>query len=74
MTEREEAVKVASSLSRFFNIPLFLANEKPSKYTKEMHVSYDAARRIQITFVDASQNVEAGPGITLSRVMQETDK
>ncbi len=70
----EEIVKVANSLSSFFNVPAFLVNEKPCKYPMEMRVSYDATRRIQVTFVDTLQNVEVGPRITLSQVIWETDK
>jgi len=32
--EDEETIKVSNALSSFFNIPAFLANEKPSKYKR----------------------------------------
>jgi rRNA maturation protein Rpf1 len=70
----EEIIKVANSLSSFFNVPAFLVNKKPYNYPLEMHISYNATRRIQITFIDTFRNVEVGPRITLSQVVWETNK
>lgn len=70
----EQTVKVATSLSRFFNVPIFSVDEKPSEYTMKMQVSYNTERRIQITFVHTPQNVEVGPRITLSHIVWETSK
>jgi rRNA maturation protein Rpf1 len=68
----EEIIRVANSLSQFFNIPIFSANEKPSMYMAKMPISYDSSGRIQITF--NAQNIETGPRITLSGILWKKSK
>jgi hypothetical protein len=45
--------------------------EAATKYQASMHVSLDASRRTQITFMFLPQMVEIGPRITLSKVVWE---
>jgi rRNA maturation protein Rpf1 len=66
-----ETVRIAEQLSDFLNLPRLPIDEAPTKYQASMHVSLDASRRIQITFMFLPQMVEIGPRITLSKVIWE---
>ncbi|MDH5418726.1 MAG: hypothetical protein OEX06_00110 [Candidatus Bathyarchaeota archaeon] len=66
-----ETVRIAEHLSDFFNLPRLSIDEAATKYQASMHVSLDAPRRTQITFMFLPQMVEIGPRITLSKVVWE---
>jgi len=68
------SLEIADSLSKFFNVPVISESEASPKYQVAMHISNDATRRIQITFMLLPQKVEIGPRITLRRVMWESSK
>jgi len=70
-----KAHKLAKALSNFLNIPKLSTNEKPSPNTQAtMYISLNAARRIQITFIDAKGKIEVGPRITVSHLVWKTKK
>jgi len=58
-------------LSDFFNLPRLPVVEAATKYQASMHVSLNASRRNQITFMLLPQMVEVGPRITLSKLVWE---
>jgi len=64
-----DSLEIADSLSEIFSIPVLSEKEALAKYPVAMHVSRDATRRVQITFMLLPQKVEIGPRITLRRVM-----
>jgi rRNA maturation protein Rpf1 len=66
-----EIVRVAERLSDFFNLPRLSIDEAARKYQASMHVSLNASRRTQITFMLFPQMVEIGPRITLSKLVWE---
>ncbi len=66
-----ETVRIAELLSGFFNLPRLPMNEAAAKYQASMHLSLDASRHTQITFMFLPQMVEIGPRITLSKVVWE---
>ncbi len=66
-----ESVRVAERLSDFFQLPNLPIDKVAARYRVSMHISLDASRRIQITFMLFPQMVEIGPRITLSRLMWE---
>ena len=66
-----ETIRIAEQLSDFFNLPRLSIDEAATKYQASMHVSLDASRRAQITFMFLPQMVEIGPRITLSKVVWE---
>jgi len=62
-----EARKLADILSHFFNIPKLTSDETLSPNTQAaMDISLNAARRIQITFLQTPRKIEIGPRITIS--------
>jgi len=63
--------RIEEQLSGFFSLPRLPINEAATKYQFSMHVSLDAIRRTQITFMSLPQMVEIGPRITLSKVVWE---
>ena len=63
-----EIVSIAEHLSDFFNLPRLSIDEATKEYQASMHVSLDASRRTQITFMFLPQMVEIGPRITLSKL------
>lgn len=69
-----EVVKIARSLSSFLNIPLLPIDEAVSRYPASMHVSLNASRCIQATFMVLPETVEVGPRVTISHVVWETEK
>ena len=66
-----ETVRIAECLSDFFNLPRLSVDEAAAKYQASMHVSFNASRRNQITFMLLPQMVEVGPRITLSKLVWE---
>ena len=66
-----ETLRIAEQLSSFFNLPKVPIDKAAMKYQSSMHISLDALRRIQITFMLLPQMVEIGPRITLSKVVWE---
>ena len=68
------SLEVADFLSEIFSIPVLSEKEASAKYPVAMHVSRDATRRVQITFMLLPQKVEIGPRITLRRVMGEPNE
>jgi len=66
-----ETVRIAEQLSGFFNLPRLSIDEAAAKYQASMHLSLDASRRTQITFMFLPQMFEIGPRITLSKVVWE---
>jgi len=66
-----ETVRIAECLSGFFNLPRLLIGEADIKSQVSMHVSLNASRRNQITFMLLPQMVEIGPRITLSKLTWE---
>ncbi len=66
-----ETIRIAEHLSDFFNLSRLTIEEAATKYQASMHVSLDAPRRTQITFMFLPQMVEIGPRITLSKVEWE---
>jgi len=66
-----ETVRIAERLSDFFNLPRLSVDEAATKYQASMHVSLNASRRNQITFMFLPQMVEIGPRITLSKLVWE---
>jgi U3 small nucleolar ribonucleoprotein protein IMP4 len=64
-----ETVRIAELLSGFFNLPRLSIDEAAAKYQVSMHLSLDASRHTQITFMFLPQMVEIGPRITLSKVV-----
>jgi rRNA maturation protein Rpf1 len=66
-----ETVRIAERLSDFFNLPRLLIDEVATKYQASMHVSLNASRRNQITFMLFPQMVEIGPRIILSKSVWE---
>jgi len=70
----DNSIEIVDSLSKFFNAPVLLEKEELSKNQVAMHISHDATRRVQITFMLLPQKVEIGPRITLGRVEWEQTK
>jgi len=70
--ETPEVVKIAKSLSSFLNIPLLPLDEAASRYLASMHVSLNASRGIQVTFMIFPESVEVGPRVAMSHVVWET--
>ena len=66
-----ETVRIADRLSDFFNLPRLSIDEATTKYQASMHISLNASRRTQITFMLLPQMVEIGPRITLSKLVWE---
>lgn len=64
-----EIVKIAELLSGFFNLPKLPMDEAVAKYQASMHLSLDASRHTQITFMFLPQMVEIGPRITLAKMI-----
>jgi len=64
----DNSMEIADSLSKFFNLPTSFEKEALPKYQVAMHVSHDAVRRVQITFMLLPQRMEIGPRITMRRV------
>lgn len=64
----QNSMEIVDSLSKFFNLPVLLEREALSHYQVAMHISHDATRRIQITFMLLPQKIEIGPRITMRRV------
>jgi rRNA maturation protein Rpf1 len=69
-----DSLEIADSLSEIFSIPVLSEKEALAEYPVAMHVSCDATRRVQITFMLLPQKVEIGPRITLRRVMGEPNE
>jgi U3 small nucleolar ribonucleoprotein protein IMP4 len=70
-----EAHKLADALSRFFNIPKLTADETLSPNTQTaMHISFDAAFSIRITFLQTPRKVEVGPRVTISHLIWRSQK
>jgi len=69
-----EVTKIAESLSNFLNISMSSMDEAVSGYPVAMHISLNASRHIQITFILLPESVEVGPRVTLSHVLWETKK
>jgi len=70
----DDSLRMADTLSKFLNIPVLPEKEALLKYQVAMHISSDAKRRVQITFMLLPQKVEIGPRITLSPVMWKPTK
>jgi len=66
--------EIADSLSKFFGVPVSLEKEALPKYQVAMHISQNATKRAQITFILLPQKVEIGPRITLWQVVREQTK
>ncbi|MDH5712455.1 MAG: hypothetical protein OEY83_00755 [Candidatus Bathyarchaeota archaeon] len=69
-----QVAKIAEFLANFLNISMSSMNEAVSGYPAAMHISLNASRRIQITFMLLPEIVEAGPSVTLSHVLWENGK
>ena len=69
-----EVTKIAESLSNFLNISMSSTDEAVSGHPVAMHISLNASRHIQITFILLPETVEVGPRVTLSHVLWETKK
>ena len=70
-----EADRLAASLSNFFKISRLSADEELSTEEQAaMHISLDAAHRIQITFLQTLLRVEVGPRTTVSHLVQRPRK
>lgn len=67
-------MEIIDALSTFFNLPVLLEKEALSDYQVTMHISHDATRRVQITFMLLPQNVEVGPRITIRQAEWEPFK
>jgi len=67
-------MEIVDALSKFFNLPVLLEKEALSDYQVAMHISHDATRRVQITFMLLPQNVEIGPRITIRQMEWEPPK
>jgi rRNA maturation protein Rpf1 len=66
-----ETIRITELLSDFFNLPMLPIDKAATKYQASMHVSLDASRRTQITFMFLPHTVEIGPRIILSKVVWE---
>ena len=66
-----EPVRTAKHLSDFFNLPRLSIDEAATKYQASMHISLNASRRTQITFMLLPQRVEIGPRIVISKLVWE---
>jgi rRNA maturation protein Rpf1 len=66
-----QVVKIAEFLSSFLKIPMLSIDEAVLKFQASMNISLDTSRNTQITFVLLPQAIEAGPRITISRVVWE---
>jgi len=66
-----EVAKIAEFLSNFLNISMSSIDEAVSGYPVAMHISLNASRHIQITFMLLPETVEVGPRVTLSHVVWE---
>ena len=69
-----QVAKIAEFLSNFLNIPMSSMDEAVSGYSAAMHITVNASRRTQITFMLLPETVEVGPRVTLSHVVWETGK
>lgn len=70
-----EAHDLGDALSHFLNIPKLSTDETLSPNTQAvMHISLNAARRIQITFLQTPQKTEIGPRITVSHLIWKPQK
>ena len=67
--KKPQITKIAEFLSKFLNIPILSMNEAVSEYPAAMHVSLNASRQTQITFMLLPENVEVGPRVTLSHTV-----
>jgi len=72
LEKTSQVTKIAEFLSNFLNIPLSSMDEAVSEYSAAMHITLNASRHIQITFMLLPETVEMGPRVTLSRVVWET--
>ena len=64
-----ELRRIAGSLSQFFGLPLLSLDDAVRKHGASMHLSFNSARRLQITFMRPQQMVEIGPRVTLSKLV-----
>ncbi len=70
-----ETQKLAEALSHFFNIPKLSSYEAlPSDIQGTMYISFNTARRIQVTFLQTPQRIEVGPQITVSHLIWKSKK
>ncbi len=69
-----QVAKIAEFLSNFLDLPLLSMDEAVSEYSAAMHISLNASRRTQITFMLPSETVEVGPRVTISHLEWETGK
>jgi rRNA maturation protein Rpf1 len=63
------ARRLATATGNFFNIPIFVGQDKISNFSAVMHISSNALNRVQITFLLLPSLVEAGPRINVSKVV-----
>ncbi len=72
--KNSQVAKIAGFLSNFLDIPLSSMDEAVSEYSAAMHISMNASRRTQITFMLLSETVEVGPRVTISHLVWEAGK
>jgi len=68
-----QVTNIAEFLSNFLNIPMSSMDEAVLSYSATMHISLNASRRTQITFMLLPETVEVGPCVILSHVVWETE-
>ena len=66
-----ELERIAQNMSNYFGLPIQSLSEASEDHQTSMHLSFDSARRIQITFLDLQQMVEVGPRVILSNLIWE---
>jgi U3 small nucleolar ribonucleoprotein protein IMP4 len=66
-----ELERIAGRLSQFFGLPVLSLTEVSQKHGATMHVSFDASRRLQFTFMRSQRMVEIGPRVTFSKLIWE---
>ena len=69
-----EAKRLAQSMGKFFDIPVFIGQDKVSGFSAAMRISSNAPNRVQVTFVLVPTLVEIGPRISVSKVVWEESK
>ncbi len=67
----DQAFKMAKFLSNFLRISILPMERASFNRQTAMLVSFDSARRMQITFISLPEKVEVGPCITVSHVIWE---
>ena len=61
--------KTAVELSQFFGLPLVSLDYAPKKHYVTMHLSFNRASSLQMSFLRLQRIVEIGPRVTLSKLI-----